>query len=117
MLNGHVIWRFNRYQDRLHLDINWNSDVSPGMYVLVECYRAMDPEQYTRLWGDSWLKHYVTALFKKAWGTNLKKFSGMSLPGGVTIDGGAMYDEAVNEIKELEDELMNKSAPLDFFLG
>lgn len=117
LLNGHVLWRFNRFQDRLHLDINWAWDVKEGEYVIVECYRAMDPSTYTRLWGEPWLKHYVTALFKKAWATNLKKFTGMSLPGGVTIDGPGMYDEAINEIKELEDELLNKSAPLDFFVG
>lgn len=117
MLNGHIIWRFNRFQDRLHLDINWEQHTEVGQWVIVECYRAMDPTVYTRLWSEPWLKHYVTALFKKAWATNLKKFSGMQLPGGVTIDGNAMYDEAQSEIKDLEDELMNKSAPLDFFLG
>lgn len=117
MLNGHIMWRFNRFQDRMYLDIDWNNDVKPGTYVIVECYRALDPNEYTRLWGEPWLKHYTTALFKKAWGTNLKKFSGMQLPGGVTIDGDKMYDEAVNEMKDLEDDLMNKAAPLDFFLG
>lgn len=117
MLNGHIIWRFNRFQDRLHLDINWEQHTEVGQWVIVECYRAMDPTVYTRLWGEPWLKHYVTALFKKAWATNLKKFSGMQLPGGVTIDGNAMYDEAVGELKELEDDLVNKAAPLDFFLG
>ena len=109
--------RFNRFQDRLYLDINLQSDVVVDQYIVVECYRAMDPTVYTRLWSEPWLKHYTTALFKRAWAVNLKKFSGMQLPGGVTIDGNALYDEAQTEIKDLEDELMNKSAPLDFFLG
>lgn len=117
VLNGHIIYRFNRYQDRLYLDINWDYDVKVDEYVIVECYRAMDPDAYARLWSEPWLKHYVTALFKRAWATNLKKFSGLQLPGGVTIDGDKLYDEAMTEIKDLEDELMNKSAPLDFFLG
>lgn len=117
VLNGHIIWRFNRFQNKLFLDINWANDVQLGNYVIVECYRAMDPNEYTRLWGEPWLKHYTTTLFKKAWATNLKKFSGLQLPGGVTIDGNALYDEAVGEIKELEDDLMNKSAPLDWFMG
>jgi hypothetical protein len=56
-------------------------------------------------------------LFKKQWATNLKKFSGLQLPGGVTLDGDKLYDEATTEVKELEDELSNKSAPLDFFIG
>ena len=64
-----------------------------------------------------WLKHYVTALFKRQWGINGKKFQGMILPGGVSIDFQGMYDEAEKEVNDLEDELMNKSAPLEFFLG
>ena len=117
VLNGHIMYRFNRYQDRLHLDINWDYDVKVDEYVIVECYRAMDFNTYTRIWSEPWLKHYTTALFKRAWAVNLKKFSGMQLPGGVTIDGQAMYEEAQSEIKDLEDELVNKAAPLDWFLG
>lgn len=117
MINGHVIYRYNRYQERLYLDINWGWDVEVGQFVLVECYRAMDPDLYTKMWGDLWLKHYTTALFKKAWATNLKKFSGLQLPGGVTIDGDKLYDEATSEIKDLEDEMITKQAPLDFFMG
>ncbi|CAB4125398.1 hypothetical protein UFOVP58_129 [uncultured Caudovirales phage] len=117
LLNGHIMYRFNRLQDRLYLDINWHSDVYPNQYILVECYRAMDPDEYTKLWNEPWLKHYTTALFKRAWATNLKKFSGMQLPGGVTIDGDKLYDEAIGEIKDLQDELMNKSAPLQWFTG
>ena len=117
MLNGHILYRFNRHQDRLYLDINWDYDVRENEYVIVECYRAMDPDLYTRLWAEPWLKHYVTALFKRAWATNIKKFQGLQLPGGVTMDGQAMYEEAIAEIKDLEEELVVKSAPLDFFLG
>ena len=117
ILNGHVLYRFNRYQRRLYLDINWGQDIQPGEYILVEAYRAMDPEQFSDMWNDLWLKHYVTALFKKAWATNLKKFSGLQLPGGVTIDGDKLYDEALNEIKDLEDDMITKQAPLDFFTG
>lgn len=116
-LNGATLYRFNRIQGRLMLDVNWESDVQEGQYVVVECYRALDPTTYTKMWNESWLKHYVTALFKKQWAINIKKFSGIQLPGGVILDGDKLYDEAVTEIKDLEDDLMNKSAPLDFFLG
>lgn len=109
--------RFNRYQGRLLLDINWETEIFIGQYIVAQCYRALDPAVFNKFWGDNWLKQYTTALFKKNWGTNLKKFSGMLLPGGVQIDGQGLYDEAIGEIKELEDELMNKSAPLNFFLG
>lgn len=116
-LNGRPMFRFNRLQNRLYPDINWEADIAPGDYVVLECYRALDPVVFTRVWGEPWLKHYVTALFKRQWGVNLKKFGGIQLPGGVTLDGQGMYDEAVSEIKELEDELQNKAAPLEFFLG
>jgi hypothetical protein len=116
-LNGHTSFRFNRRTNRIYLDINWQTDIPLGDYVIIQGYRALDPAQFTKVWNTSWLKHYVTALFKKQWATNIKKFSGIQLPGGVTLDGDKLYDEAVAEIKELEDSLQNKSAPLDFFIG
>ena len=109
--------RFNRYQGRLMLDINWETEIFVGQYIVAQCYRALDPAVFNKVWGEIWLKYYTTALFKRQWGYNLKKFGGMLLPGGVQIDGQAMYDEAIGELKDLEDELMNKSAPLNFFLG
>lgn len=119
ILNGKPIYRFNRLQDRLFLDVDWknNNKIQVGDYLVVEAYRALDPAEFTKVWNEPWLKKYVTALFKRQWGTNLKKFSGLQLPGGVTLDGNKLYQEAVDEIKVLEDEIQNKSAPLDFFLG
>jgi hypothetical protein len=116
-LNGAQMFRFNRMQGRVYLDLNWTTDVKVDQWVVIECYRALDPTSFSKVWNESWLKHYVTALFKQQWATNLKKFSGMQLPGGVTIDGDKLYDEATGEIKDLEDSLMSKSAPLEFFLG
>jgi hypothetical protein len=116
-LNGHQGFRFNRMSNRLYLDANWQTDFILGDYIIVQSYRAMDPTTWSKVYNEPWLKHYVTALFKKQWGTNLKKFSGLQLPGGVTLDGDKLYAEATEEIKELEDELQNKSAPLDFFMG
>ena len=116
-LNGQTLHRFNRMQGRLYLDVNWPTDIILGDYIVVQGYRALDPTTWTKVWGEPWMKHYVTALFKKQWATNIKKFSGIQLPGGVTLDGDKLYDEATGEIKELEDDLQNKAAPLDFFLG
>jgi hypothetical protein len=116
-LNGHQGFRFNRMSNRLYLDANWQTDFILGDYIIVQSYRAMDPTTWSKVYNEPWLKHYVTALLKKQWATNLKKFSGIQLPGGVTLDGDKLYDEATTEIKELEDELQNKSAPLDFFMG
>jgi len=116
-LNGHQGFRFNRLNAQLYLDANWQTDFILGDYIIVQAYRAMDPTTWTKVYNEPWLKHYVSALFKKQWGTNLKKFSGIQLPGGVTLDGDKLYSEAIDEIEKLEQDLMTKSAPLDFFMG
>jgi len=116
-LNGHQLYRFNRLQNRLYLDSNWPTDFILGDYIIIQAYRALDPADFSRVWNEPWLKKYLTALFKKQWGTNMKKFGGLQLPGGVTLNGQETYDEAQNEIAALEDDLMRKSAPLDFFMG
>lgn len=116
-LNGHPLYRFNRLNNKLYIDTAWSEKMQVGNYILVECYRAMDPADAPRMYGEPWIKHYTTALIKKQWAVNLKKFSGMQLPGGVSIDGPGLYAEANQEIKDLEDEMMNKSAPLELFMG
>jgi hypothetical protein len=116
-LNGHPLYRFNRLSNKLYIDTVWSEKMQVGNYILVECYRAMDPADAPRMYGEAWIKHYTTALIKKQWAVNLKKFTGMQLPGGVSIDGPALYAEAMSEIKDLEDEMMNKSAPLEWFMG
>jgi hypothetical protein len=116
-LNGHPMFRFNRLQNRLYLDINWESDIFIDDFIVVECYRVLNPDSFTKVWGEPWLKKYTTALFKRQWGANGKKFQGMQFPGGVSIDFQGMYNEALSELKEYEEELMTKSAPMEFFLG
>ncbi len=116
-LNGHTMFRFNKVTNRVYLDINWESDIILGDYIIIQAYRALDPAQFSKTWDEIWLKNYTTALFKKQWATNIKKFSGIQLPGGVTLDGDKLYEEAIGEIDKLKDDLQNKSAPLDFFLG
>lgn len=116
-LNGHTQFRFNRLQNKLHLDINWNADIALGDNVIIECYRVLDPTEYTKVWGEPWLKKYTTALIKRQWGANGLKFQGMQLPGGVTIDFQGLYDAAKSEIADLEDELIVKSAPLEWMMG
>lgn len=116
-LNGYPLYRFNRLSNRLYLDINWSTDIPLGDYIVVEAYRALNPAEFNKVWNDTWLKKYVIALFKRQWANNLKKFGNMVLPGGVTINGQQIYEEAIVEIKELEDDLRSKSAPLEFFIG
>ena len=116
-LNGKPMFDFNRLQGRVYPRLEWNTNVIPGDYIVLECYRALDPATWTKVWDEPWLKRYVTSLFKKQWGVNIKKFGGIQLPGGVTLNGQAMYDEGFNEQKELEQELLTKGSPLEFFLG
>lgn len=116
-LNGSVLYRFNRLNGRLHIDKIWDQNIAVGTYILVEVYRALDPEEATLMYNEPWLKHYTTALIKRQWAVNIKKFQGLQLPGGVTLDGDKLYLEATQEIKDLEEEIRNKSAPLEFFMG
>lgn len=118
LLIGQKPIRFNRHQNRLYVDMNWSSDVSLGDYIIVECYRALDPETFTDVYNDSFLKRYCAALFKRQWGTNLKKFEGVQLPGGVTLNGQKIYDEAIEEIEELRRDVKSTyQLPVDFFTG
>ena len=98
--------RFNRHMDRLFIDMDWDSDVAVGEYVIIEAYRILDPNTYTDVYGDRWLREYTTQLFKRQWGENLKKFEGMQLPGGLQFNGQQIYNEAQDEIQRLESEVI-----------
>lgn len=97
--------RYNRHRDILYIDMNWES-VNVGDYLVVEAYQVVDPEQYVDAWKDRWLYRYCKALIKRQWGENLKKYSGIQMPGGVTFNGQHMYDEADEEIKRIEKEMI-----------
>ena len=106
--------RFNQRQDRLYLDIDWGS-VRAGDYVIIDCYRVLDPSDYTRVWNDSFLKMYLTSLIKKQWGQNLIKFQGVKLPGGVELNGRQIYDDAQRELDVIMEKMSNtyELPPLD----
>jgi hypothetical protein len=106
--------RFNKRQDRLYLDIDWAS-LREGQYLILDCYRMMDPNDYGKVYNDSFLKPYLTSLIKKQWGQNLIKFQGVKLPGGVELNGRQMYDDAIREIDELMGKMSNtyELPPLD----
>jgi hypothetical protein len=118
LLNGVPPVRFNRNMNRLFVDIDWAHDVVIGDYLIVEGYEVINPEIYTDIYNDIFLKKYLTALLKKQWGANLIKFEGMQLPGGVTINGRQIYDDAVADIQSLEEQMETKySFPADFYVG
>jgi len=110
--------RFNRHMDRLFIDMSWSEDVTAGQYIIIDGYRTVDPETYTDVWNDTWLKKYASALVKKQWGENLKKFEGMQLPGGVTFNGQKIWEEANEEVIKLEEEvIMDYSLPVTDMIG
>ena len=110
--------RFNRHQDRLYIDMNWTDDVNTGEYIIIDGYRTIDPEVYADVWNDPWLKRYATALIKRQWGENLKKFEGMQLPGGIQFNGQKIWEEASEEINKIEDELISShSLPVMDMIG
>lgn len=118
LLNGVPPVRFNRNMNRLFIDIHWSQDVVVGDYLIVEGYEVLDPEVYSDIYNDIFLKKYLTALLKKQWGANLIKFEGMQLPGGVTVNGRQIYDDAITDIQALEEQMDTKySFPPDFFVG
>lgn len=106
LLVGQQPVRFNRHTDKLYIDTDWGK-LPVGRFILIECYRVIDPNEYRDAWGDRWLSRYCTALIKKQWGNNMKKFSGMQLPGGITMNGQQIYEEAAEELAKLEDEMIN----------
>jgi len=158
LFSGTPLFRFNRKQNRIFLDIDWSRDLQVGQYVVVECYRAMRPDTVTLtgtltgtttsntitgtgtifdqevienitantatkagvtdVWNDKFLKNYATAKIKYQWGTNLSKFAGIQMPGGVTLDGPRIMQEAQTELDKLEEEMYTiSSMPSEIFVG
>ena len=117
LLVGQQPIRYNRHRNRLHVDMDWNK-MDTGSFLLIEAYQVVDPDTFTDVWGDRWLYLYATALIKRQWGNNLKKFGNMQLPGGVVFNGQQVYDEADAQIKELErDMVTNLSLPAMDMIG
>ena len=109
---------FDKHQNKLDIFMDWDKEVIKGDYLVVECYRIIDPNTYTDVYNDYFLKRYATALIKRQWGTNLIKFEGMVMPGGVTFNGRQMFDDATEEITKLEEEArLNWEQPVDFMVG
>lgn len=114
LLNPDTQVRFNKKNSKLYLDIDLK-ELTDNHYLIIDCYRVVDPESETAVYNDHWLKQYTTSLIKKQWGQNLIKFQGVKLPGGLELNGRQIYDDAVAEIEKHEEKLMTEYAfpPLD----
>ena len=109
---------FEKHKNRLEIFMDWSEEVEVGDHLIVECYRIIDPDTFTDVYNDYFLKRYCTALIKKQWGQNLIKFEGMVMPGGVTFNGRQLYDDAVQELEQLVEEArLNWEKPIDFMTG
>jgi hypothetical protein len=119
MFSGEVPIRYQRHMQRLYVDWAWgSSQAGAGTVVVAEAYAVINPDVYSKVWTDRWLKEYATALIKRTWGNNLKKFSGLQLPGGVQLNGDKIYQEAEDEIKGLEEEMSTQYySPLEWFMN
>ena len=107
--------RFNKRQDRLYLDLDWASQ-SADQYIVIDCYRILDPNEFTNVYNDSFIKKYLTALIKRQWGQNLIKFRGVKLPGGIELNGREIYEDAEKELEDIKQRmtLEYELPPYDF---
>jgi len=109
---------FSRHQNRLYVEADWSDKISAGEYIIIEGYETVDPDAFNDVYNDRFLKKYATALIKRQWGLNLIKFEGMQLPGGVTLNGRQIYDDATQDIEKIEEAMqLTYEMPPDFFVG
>ena len=115
LLTPEIQIRFNKRQDRLYLDIDWGAQKA-GNFLVMDCFRALDPDTFTQVYNDYFVKLYLTALIKRQWGMNLIKFRGTKLPGGIELNGREIYDDAEKEIENIRQKMMleYELPPLDF---
>jgi hypothetical protein len=108
---------FSRYANKLTIHMNWQ-DFNTGQFLLIEAYTSLDPDTYSEIYDDPMLKKYATALIKRQWGANLSKYDGIPLPGNITFNGGRIYQEALEEITKIEEDVLLKyQEPPDFITG
>ena len=118
ILVGEKPLRFNQLSNRLYIDMDWAEDISPDEYLIIECYRKLDPSSHSNIFDDLYLKRYTTALIKRQWGQNLSKFSGTAMLGGVTLNGPELFSTALQEQQKLEEEIRsNWEEPPHIMLG
>ena len=118
ILVGEKPIRFNQHQNRLYIDMDFANDIDVGQFIIIECYRKIDPATYTDIFDDIYLKRYATALIKRQWGANLSKFSGVAMLGGVTMNGETIYTQAQEELEKLEEQIqLSFETPIDYMVG
>lgn len=117
LLVGQQPIRYTRHKNRVYVDMDWGK-INVGEYLLIEAYEVIDPDNFTDVWADRWLQNYTTAKIKYQWGSNLTKFTGMNLPGGVQFNGEKILNDAQEEIQKFEQEMISSySLPVSDMIG
>lgn len=117
LLVGQQPIRFNRHKNRIYIDMDWDK-INVGEYLLIEAYEVVDPDTWNQVWSDRWLQNYTTAKIKYQWGSNLTKFTGMNLPGGVQFNGEKILNDAQDELQKMEQEMISSySLPVSDMIG
>jgi hypothetical protein len=118
-LNGEPQTTYSRSMNRLYIHGDFSDkDIQAGSYIIYEAYKTVDPGTFGKVYNDMWLKEYTTELIKQQWGSNLSKFEGMQMPGGVTLNGRQLYDDATAQIERLREKIRTDfEMPTDFFVG
>ncbi len=118
ILVGEKPIRFNQHQNRLYIDMDWSNDLKVGEFLIIEAYRKLNPDTYTDIYDDIYLKRYATALIKRQWGANLSKFEGVQMLGGVTLNGAKLFEEAQADIEKLEEQIqLAYELPPNYMIG
>ena len=118
ILVGEKPLRYNQHKSRLYIDMDWANDVDAGDFLIIECYRKLDPATFTNVFDDIFLKRYLIQLIKKQWGANLSKFQGVAMLGGVQMNGEQIYTQALDEITKLEEQIqLSYELPPNYMVG
>jgi len=118
ILVGEKPLRYNQHKSRLYIDMDWANDVDAGDFLIIECYRKLDPATFTNVFDDIFLKKYLIQLIKKQWGANLSKFQGVAMLGGVQMNGEQIYTQALEEIQRLEEQIqLSYELPPNYMVG
>jgi hypothetical protein len=118
MLTPEKTLEYSRVTNRIYVNMDWSQQAYLGQYMMFEAYKILDPERYTDIYNDRTLKKYCTALIKQQWGLNMMKFNGVELPGGITLNGSEIFNEASSEVEKIENDIQSKfELPPQFFVG